>query len=341
MNVSIIIPVYNTGERLRRCLESVIGQTFKDYECLVVDDGSSDISPSIIDEYAKKDGRIKSICKKNGGVSSARNLGLNMATGEWIVFLDSDDELDSKHLENMLVVANDNVDAVFTGYVDLRQANRKDTHSYLNQYYEGKEAIKKFLTQTDVLGYMIPWDKMFRRSLIEKHHIRFDEKLALSEDRLFCYQYLLHINAIATISSITYIHDASDMNSLSYRHYPTSINAIRYQVFVKPTELLVSHYEMNSDEACGLWKYLWSLMELTICSMYSPKRCIFSVSRQQRKFFTNNFCQGFYEFVKENAEIQSFLQTPGRQLILEEKFFRLNLKFLLRHLLNKLHWSKK
>ena len=88
MKISVIIPVYNTEERLKRCLDSVVAQTFKDLECIVVDDGSKDQSPHIIDEFAAKDSRFTAIHKPNGGVSSARNEGLRIAEGEWVIFLD-------------------------------------------------------------------------------------------------------------------------------------------------------------------------------------------------------------------------------------------------------------
>ena len=91
--ISIIVPVYNTEAYLRRCLESILTQTFTDFECILIDDGSLDNCPMICDEYATKDNRIIVIHQKNSGVSIARNIGLNVAKGEWINFVDSDDWL--------------------------------------------------------------------------------------------------------------------------------------------------------------------------------------------------------------------------------------------------------
>src|SRR5690606_22590995 len=91
--VSVIIPVYNTENYLRECLDSILAQTFTDFEVLLINDGSTDSSGKICDEYAEKDSRIKVFHKENGGVSSARNLGLDNAKGEWICFVDSDDEI--------------------------------------------------------------------------------------------------------------------------------------------------------------------------------------------------------------------------------------------------------
>lgn len=340
MKVSIIIPVYNTGERLRRCLDSVITQTFTDFECVMVDDGSTDYSPAVIDEYAARDNRFVAIHKENGGVSSARNVGLDKAQGEWIAFLDSDDRFKENHLEVLLANADENVDVVFTGYVDVCQDNQNKKHSYIDKLYIGVEEIRYFITQTDVIGYMIPWDKMFRRSLIQKHSIRFDERLALSEDRLFCYKCLLKVNGIATISDVTYIHDAFDSTSLSYRQYPASVNAYCYQAFVRPTELLVEHYNLTSEEMFSFWSYLWSLFEVALISMYDVRKNIFLVSKKQRFFFESNICWALYERVKKTDRGQLFFQGQHHKIIVKKKFLLLNLKHLFRYLLYKSHFYR-
>lgn len=98
--ISVIVPVYNTEKYLHRCIDSILAQTFTDFELLLIDDGSKDNSGTICDEYAAKDSRVRVFHKENGGVSSARNLGLDNAKGEWISFVDSDDYTDSYFLEN-------------------------------------------------------------------------------------------------------------------------------------------------------------------------------------------------------------------------------------------------
>lgn len=104
--VSIIVPVYNVEAYLHRCIDSILAQTFTDWELLLIDDGSPDRSGEICDEYALKDKRIRVFHKKNGGVSSARNFGLNNACGDWTTFVDSDDFLDRTSLSKMLDLTN-------------------------------------------------------------------------------------------------------------------------------------------------------------------------------------------------------------------------------------------
>ena len=227
MKISVIIPVYNTPEKkLRRCLDSIIVQSFGDYECIIVDDGSTDCSGEIIDEYSRLDSRFCAIHKKNGGVSSARNYGLEIAKGEWIVFVDSDDYLLPDHISSMMAAVSDDVDLVMTGFRFLHP-DKTPEHGYNKARYTGKEAIKRFLLDSEFLRFQVPWDRAYRN----KKNLTFDEKLSLGEDRLFCYNYLMNCKGVATIERITYVHDGTDETTLSYRTYPSSMNKHRLSVF--------------------------------------------------------------------------------------------------------------
>lgn len=336
--VSIIIPIYNTGDKLVRCLESVLNQTLDDFECLMVDDGSKDQSPQVIDEFAAKDSRFIAIHKPNGGVSSARNEGLKVAEGEWVVFLDSDDTIKPNHVEAMLSVVEDGIDIVFTGFEQIAEENKIiKGHAYDRQTYKGKEGIAKFLDETEALNFMIPWDRMYRRSVIVKEGILFDTKLSLSEDRLFCYQYLLHTRGIATIPEITYVHDATDQNSLSNRFYPFSVNAYRHDTFVDATEKLLSAYTFPDHAIFLLWKYTWDLMVQTLSSLHSIKKNVFKISRLQKDFFHNHFGWKLYDIAHRTSEVKDFTQSYLFQVIYNEKFIKWNLTRLIEFILYKLH----
>lgn len=336
--VSIIIPIYNTGDKLVRCLESVLNQTHDDFECLLVDDGSIDQSPRVIDEFAAKDSRFKAIHKPNGGVSSARNEGLRIADGEWVVFLDSDDTIKPNHIEAMLSVVEDGIDIVFTGFEQIVAGNQiVKGHAYDRQIYKGKDGIANFFDETEALNFMIPWDRMYRRSVIVKEGILFDTKLSLSEDRLFCYQYLLHTSGIATIPEITYLHDATDQNSLSNRFYPFSVNAYRHDTFVDATEKLQSAYTFPDHAIFLLWKYTWDLMVQTLSSLHGIKKNVFKISRQQKDFFHNHFGWKLYDMAHRTSEVKDFTQSNLFQVIYNEKFIKWNLTRLIEFILYKLH----
>ena len=251
MKTSIIIPVYNTPEnKLRRCLDSIIVQSFVDYECIIVDDGSTDYSGEIIDEYSRLDHRFIAIHKENGGVSSARNYGLEIAKGDWIVFVDSDDFLLPDHISSMMAAVSDDVDLVMTGFRFLHP-DKTTEHGYNKARHIGKEAIKRFLLDSEFLRFQVPWDRAYRN----KKNLTFDEKLSLGEDRLFCYNYLMNCKGVATIERITYVHDGTDETTLSYRTYPSSMNKHRLLVFKSAISNLKKHLSIDCKEKTILDSY--------------------------------------------------------------------------------------
>lgn len=138
--ISIIIPIYNTEKYLRRCLDSIVAQTYKDFECIIVDDGSTDGSGKICDEYVAKDNRFKVFHKKNGGVSSARNLGLDNAKGEYIAFCDADDYVKENWLSEF-ILRIPICDIVVSGFEKTHcgKVQKKYIHTiiYLNRIYYG------------------------------------------------------------------------------------------------------------------------------------------------------------------------------------------------------------
>ncbi len=274
--MSIIIPVYNTLEKkLRRCLDSIIVQLYKDYECIVVDDGSTDGSAVIIDEYVTNDARFKAVHKKNGGVSSARNCGLRIASGEWLVFVDSDDFLMPDHISSLMDAATDDVDIVMTGFRFLHP-DKTTEHGYNIGKYIGIESIRKFIFVTEFLRFQVPWDRIYRN----KKNLFFDENLSLGEDRLFCYQYLLNCKGIATISKITYIHDGTDETTLSYRTYPSTMNKYRLSVFKVAISGLNNHLEIGRKYTLLLDSYLEAIYTDLINSYYKEgKRIDFYIAR--------------------------------------------------------------
>lgn len=271
--VSIIIPVFNTGFKLEKCLDSVLNQDYNDFECIIVDDGSNDNSGEIADKYGQLDNRFVVVHKSNGGVSSARNLGIRIAKGEWLVFVDSDDVLLPEHLSCMVDATCVDVDIVMTGFRFLHPSEITE-HKYTAGKYIGVKAISNFILQSDFLDYQIPWDRMYRNKRSKRDELEFDEKLSLSEDRLFCYNYLIHCKGIATVEKITYIHDGTDVGSLSYRKYPSSMNKHRYRVFKTVISELEKIYVFDALEYNKLSEYLINIYTDLINSYRLEKKII-------------------------------------------------------------------
>lgn len=197
--VSIIVPVYNLKKYLSRCIESILLQSYKNYECILVDDGSVDGSSEICDIYAKKDSRIKVIHKENGGVSNARNVGIEMSIGKYVCFIDGDDWVD-KTLLDKAVLLIEKMHSQIIGW-GMRVY---DGYSFVSDYYSEQPV---FLYKEEKIfpeWFNSPCTKMYLRSLIIDNKIRFPEGISLAEDLCFNYQCYSYVNEIPQIQETLY-----------------------------------------------------------------------------------------------------------------------------------------
>lgn len=179
--VSIIVPVYNVEKYLEKCLDSLINQTYRNLQIILVDDGSRDSSGTICDRYAAQDNRIQVIHKKQSGVSAARNTGLEAVKGSYICFADSDDWIDEKMIETMYEnMVEEKAQISLIGYDMVWEDGRCQKKSDENAYYvwNQREAIAQWMTQKIFKGFM--WDKMFAREIFSG--IRFLEDRSYMED---------------------------------------------------------------------------------------------------------------------------------------------------------------
>lgn len=197
--ISIIVPVYKAEEYLHECIESVLVQSYKNWELLLVDDGSPDNSGDICDKYAVKDSRIRVFHKQNGGVSSARNLALKKMRGEWVTFLDSDDKLYSNALQTML-------ETVYYNNLDVLQ------FSFNREWKLGEEGIpstevmppQKYVNST--YCNVSVWGNCIRTSIVTENQIYFNESLKLGEDQIFVFDVLKCSYRVKRIAEILYFY---------------------------------------------------------------------------------------------------------------------------------------
>ena len=215
--ISVIVPVYNTENYLCRCIESILEQSYTDFELLLVDDGSLDNSGTICDEYAAQNSHVRVIHKENGGVSSARNLGIAQASGEWVTFVDSDDWLDLRCLE-MLTNQLD-ADMIKCG---LEPSDKSSSWIFQDQKYDVKDFIeryeKEFIARTACVT-------LYMTDILKKHHIEFDESIRYGEDMIFNLSYLIHCESVRLVNYIGYIY-YSDSNTKHITKYRLSFNDI-------------------------------------------------------------------------------------------------------------------
>lgn len=192
--ISIIVPVYNVEKYLRPCLDSILSQTYTNWEAILVDDGSTDRSGEICDEYAKKDIRVRVIHKENGGVSSARNCGIEQSRGAWFIFCDADDMLYNDALSKMVDCIGDNIDSVCGGYITIDETDAFLSRSYAKSYkitIGRDDALTDFYKHVygDLFnGYL--WNRLLKADIIHNYNIRFRQDIYIKEDGLFLVQFL-------------------------------------------------------------------------------------------------------------------------------------------------------
>ena len=213
--ISIIIPIYNVEKYLEKCLDSILNQTYKNLEIILIDDGSTDNSPNICNSYCEKDKRIKIIHKNNEGVSSARNKGIELSKGKYIVFIDSDDYVSNEHIEVLYdCIISNNVDLVISNLIDISEdgiiLNNEEKESFL---MNKDQCLKELLSEDNF--YHLCCGNIYRKDLLEK--IRFNCKYRIAEDLDFLYRYIKQISSAYFLSKNTYYYlkrEGSATNSI-------------------------------------------------------------------------------------------------------------------------------
>ncbi|MCL1946740.1 MAG: glycosyltransferase [Chitinivibrionia bacterium] len=255
--ISVIIPVYNAEKYLEKCIDSVLLQTFTDFECILIDDGSPDNSGKICDGYAKKDERIKVVHQENGGVSCARNAGLDIAQGEWITFIDSDDWVDENYLELMYNNAiNKTCDLSICGLRSIDKNGKLiiESKQYPVMFFD-KVSAKKILFGFEYFTTATV-SKLVNRKYIYENNIRFDMEVKVCEDGLFWFEIIDKIDRVLYDSTPCYNYmrnENSALNStMAVDKYMTNYIATRKMAQIeknrsvlrkiKSYEALVAHY---------------------------------------------------------------------------------------------------
>lgn len=219
--VSVIVPVYNVEKYLKKCVNSIIHQTYKNLEIILVDDGSPDRSGALCDHLATKDSRIRVIHKKNGGVSSARNAGIEAATGEYICFVDSDDWLPEKAIGILTHRIQKDGSDLCIGAVEIVGIRKscpwkfQDTCIHIENVYQllpFEYALKT------------PWAKLYRTEIIKKERLNFAQGISFGEDTIFVWSYISSCNCISLVNSTTYCYSVLNATNASKKYYKDMID---------------------------------------------------------------------------------------------------------------------
>lgn len=200
--ISVIVPVYNAEKTLRQCVNSILSQEIRHYELLLIDDGSKDGSPQICDEYAAMDGRVKVFHKQNGGVSAARNLGLDNAQGKWITFVDSDDYISASYFNRTECCKRQ---LLITGFRDDISGKVYENVKTSSAIYQDAEEVRQFIRKQGTNNMVLrgPVGKFYSRELIGNQ--RFNTEMKLGEDTCFVFDYLAKCKTIEVDASCYYV----------------------------------------------------------------------------------------------------------------------------------------
>lgn len=305
--VSVIVPVHNVEKYLRQCIDSILAQTFTDFELLLIDDGSPDTSGAICDEYASRDPRVRVFHKENGGPSAARNLGLDHAQGEWICFVDADDYVDPDHLQNYMSAPD--ADIIYQGYKMFDNDGVIIRERRLIEYEttERNECMRKICELlNDKSVFNSPWSKIYKNTIVQQHNIRFKEDIICGEDKIFNLEYLRHISSLFLATGRTYNYRVNNesISRQGYRDVDELQRNIAYTIKIMEdahftTELDKALNAYCTDVYCLMGRMLYYPGKLITSKESRIERIKMIISRN-RIYPTRQsrmFCVGSAEFI--------------------------------------------
>lgn len=266
--ISIIVPIYKVERFINKCIDSILSQTYKDLEIILVDDGSPDHCPSICDEYAEADSRIKVIHKKNGGLICARKSGLKASSGEYVCFVDGDDWIEPDMYEKVAdSIKKYHPDCVITQFFYSAETDQTKSNYYLKKIFYSRQEIENDIFPTMLFAgryfefgvYPCCWTKVFKRELLEKHLLTVDDRIRMGEDIAFTYPCLMECQSISFIDEPLY-HYRSNPDSMTKAYDKTLPD-----IFHLPYETLVNKSrQLQVDLSNQLGYYLLYLIAIVL-----------------------------------------------------------------------------
>lgn len=304
--VSIIVPVYNAEKYIKNCVLSILNQDYKNIELILVNDGSKDNSYNICKQLAEKDNRIKLFNKENGGASSARNYGMEKATGEYVVFVDSDDIVFPNHLETLVKTMK----FADLGIVNFKRKRKKEDYSPLiNKYLRKKPKFEGYLEKEDFfkklfaypyLGGGVVWNKIFRRDLLDG--ILFNEKFKYHEDINFVFLYALKCQTFYYIDKVTYLYVLNPASVTSQKHF--SMNRL------SGMEVMAENNEIAKKVSSSVYSYsrAWEFL-INIELLFNLRH--FKVKNEKALERVRKNLKETYPYFKKNKKNFNLLRKMG------------------------------
>ena len=319
--VTFIIPVFNSELYISRCFESIINQTYANFEVIVINDGSTDNSPIICNEYSDRDERFKIIHIKNGGVSFARNIGIKNATGEFITFIDSDDYIKNDYIETLVYAACSNkVDLISCGCTIFDGNSSYETNSLAG--YELNDRLIFSLVDSGMGG--TAHCKLVRTNLIKQNNVVFNEKLSFREDLLFWCELSRYVHMYSNINYFGYYYYRSESNlSLSSKYDKTQFEKQFWVTYMIDNELNEQKIDIKQINVL-LGKDVSRIMISTIKKQIRTKN--FSLGTLKVMFDNNDF-QKFKKYIQIQNIRDIIFKIPIKHSLVLMTYFIYKLRF--------------
>lgn len=277
---SVIIPVYNSEKTIARCLNSLTAQNRKDVQIIVVNDGSTDSSDSIIRIFAERYPQILYISQKNGGVSKARNTGLDAAQGTYITFIDSDDYVREDYFH--VLDQHDNCDLLVFCHdiIGNDPRNMPDLFAELEDLQSFETRLLCLLSSRRIMS---PWDKRFQKAIIEKYHIRFPKQMNIGEDFNFCMSYIVHCGEIEIEPEQIIYNDITGQDSLS-RKYRSELDLQLRDAYTMVADTIRNSAQPDAmkQELLGHTDYLFAKLVFTCISEEFKRKSLHYIRDHKR-----------------------------------------------------------
>lgn len=308
--VSIIVPIYNVEKYLEQCIDSILNQSYKNLEIILVDDGSPDNCGKICDRYAKSDKRIKVIHKKNGGLSEARNFGLDIARGEYIVFVDSDDYINVHMikilLENIKKYSTDIVICNFNCFENINVVERNLSKNIKIGIYNNIDIIKEYFLSSP-MELVVAWNKIYKRKLFDKD--TYFPINRLYEDLATSYKLYFKAQKICILDNRLYYYrkrDNSITNSISKKNIEDLISTI------KESYILAKNYKLDLDKEVGQYiinMYYGLIILLYDNNLLDDSKC---------------FIDDLNHFIKQHVNINDIIKLKNIKVVIKYLFIIIN-----------------
>jgi len=312
MKYSVIIPIYNAEKTLHRCVDSLLNQNYSNMELILVNDGSSDSSGAICEEYRDRYSCVVYIDKPNGGVSTARNTGLDVAVGDYVLFVDSDDYVSADYFQTMdNLTTNRQDDLVLFSHAVM---DGKHLHYKIAEPFQSncaKDCVPMFCRMLYTKAINQPWDKRYIRKIIEDNHIRFPENLYIGEDKCFNMQYVMHCRSCLISSELLYYVSVENDQSLSRKIRPDIYQQFEIlNAYIRKTiqEADIPEYYRKQYDAAE------NLIQLRAVYSEAKRMCLTGKERRLRRSVIQSMCESLNQtkMLLPKSAFTTILKIPVR-----------------------------